>query len=69
MDATTYKNICAFVQNGIIPSQMTSTKGNFIRQCATFHVNGNGILMRGNLIVAREETISQIWEDFHSNIT
>lgn len=68
MDRLTYGNICRFLQHGILPDPLNTTKGNFIRQCSSFQVNGMGILMRGYLIVAREENMDAIFEELHRNL-
>ena len=51
-----------------MPNTFSSTQGNFIRTCAQFQVNANGILMQNDRVVVRLEDTQPIFAEMHSII-
>lgn len=67
MDADTYDAVLNYLQNGTLPDNYSSTKGNFIVMASNYQVNGNGRLLRNHRLVVREDEIDVVFRESHSD--
>ena len=67
MDPNEYRKVKQYLQHAILPTNYTSNKSNFIALAGKYSLNGNGFLMRNNLVVVNQDMQSELWKTLHNH--
>ena len=67
MNDQTYEDVKNFLQNGEVPQNVPSTRGNFLATAAKYEVNARGYLTRQNKPVVRMSEQEAIFKAFHDH--
>ena len=66
MEASLYTQIVAYKKNGVLPTEFTSTKGNFKKQAESYKLNKKNYLLRNNKMVVQCAQKEKLFQEFHS---
>lgn len=67
MEAQKFEQIKEFLTHGIIPEELTSTKGNFIATARKFSLNKKNTLMRDGRPIVTVKMQEQIFNALHNH--
>jgi len=67
MDSKKYSSFVKYLKHGTFPSQFPSTKPNFVREAKKYRVNRKGVLLKGNLIVVKQNERKNLFDKLHEH--
>jgi hypothetical protein len=67
MEDVLYEAYVGFLQNGVVPLDLPSTKSNFISTASKYFLSPSGVLMRNMKRVLKESELDEVWRQMHNH--